>query len=103
MPPPLPIQVVSESQVPIVPLVVKPVPPTDVMLGSSAGAKIFCDELYAPPSPAETNMVCPCNANVWKTESMEPGAGRNPQEQLNCLALLSEAMRLNISMALLPS
>src|ERR1035437_2792360 len=104
MPPPLPNQVVSDTQAPPGLLVVSTVPPTTVTFGLSDGGKGGHVPQLPPLSAEAWKNDCPWAMNCWNVWSrMASTIVPNPHEELSCLAWLSVAMRFRMSLPLLPT
>src|SRR6476661_7709256 len=97
-PPPLPVHVLSASQSPPGPAVVRLVPPTTVTFGSSDGGMI--QPVYPPSSPDAWNNDWPWAIICLKICSVVALVGLKHHDELNCFAALSVAMRFSTSFQL---
>src|SRR5690242_1574756 len=82
---------VSDSHGPPGPDVVRSVPPTAVIHGSSDGHTTPAD-VREPLSPVATKTLWPCAAISLKIGSRLLSSSFHPQEQLSCLEVLSAAI-----------
>src|SRR5580700_9451362 len=100
--PALPFQPVSDFHAPPAAVVTRSVPPTAVTNGSSDG-QTTSPAVEDPWSPVATKTVWPCTAISLKIGSRLFSLSDHPQEQLTCLEILSEAMRLKMETSFDPT